>query len=269
MTSLRILVRGSGDIGSAVAYFLFRAGHRVLIHDLPCPPHTRRGMAFADALFERTCMLEGMLGKRARDAEDIPPMLSCRRALPLADISVELSIQALEPDVIVDARMQKHELPEQQRGSAPVTIGLGPGFVAGEQVDLVVETAWGDELGRLIHRGSSKPLGSSPRPLGGLGRERFGSAPVEGVFRTAAAIGTKVRKGQIIATIESEEVVCPATGVLRGLCHDGARVKAGAKVVEVDPRLEDASVFGLGKRPSTIALGVLSALDGLNAQPPL
>ncbi len=48
--SATVLVRGCGDVGSAVAHGLFGAGYRVLIHDDPGPAHTRRGMAFTDAL---------------------------------------------------------------------------------------------------------------------------------------------------------------------------------------------------------------------------
>ena len=33
-------------------------------------------------------------------------------------------------------------MPEGQRGNAVVTVGLGPNFVAGETVDLAIETMW-------------------------------------------------------------------------------------------------------------------------------
>lgn len=46
---MRCLIRGVGDVGSAVAHRLFRAGHAVVIHDNSQPTTTRRGMAFADA----------------------------------------------------------------------------------------------------------------------------------------------------------------------------------------------------------------------------
>ena len=49
-----ILVRGTGDVGSAVAHALFRAGHCVILHDMPMPAHPRRGMSYADALFNGT-----------------------------------------------------------------------------------------------------------------------------------------------------------------------------------------------------------------------
>jgi 2-polyprenyl-6-methoxyphenol hydroxylase-like FAD-dependent oxidoreductase len=45
-----VLVRGAGDVGSAVATVLFRAGYAVALHDEPAPAAPRRGMAFADAV---------------------------------------------------------------------------------------------------------------------------------------------------------------------------------------------------------------------------
>jgi xanthine dehydrogenase accessory factor len=48
----RVLVRGVGDVGSAVAVVLFRAGFAAALHDEPSPTAMRRGMAFADAVFD-------------------------------------------------------------------------------------------------------------------------------------------------------------------------------------------------------------------------
>ncbi len=50
------------------------------------------------------------------------------------------------------------------------------------------------------------------------------------------------------------------SGILRGLTHDGAQVRAGAKVVEVDPRGDCAAAFGVGERPDRIAAGVVAAV---------
>ncbi|GAB4450066.1 MAG: hypothetical protein Fur0044_45620 [Anaerolineae bacterium] len=60
----RVLVRGSGDIGSAVAHVLFRAGYAVAIHDIPQPTATRRKMAFTDAIFDGRARLEGVEARR-------------------------------------------------------------------------------------------------------------------------------------------------------------------------------------------------------------
>jgi len=111
-----VLVRGTGDVASAVAALLCRAGHRVALHDDLKPSHTRRGMAFADALFHGSAELEGILAKRIRTLRDLPRMLRCGRALPVADGPFGAVVAKLRPHVLVDARMRKRAEPEVQRG---------------------------------------------------------------------------------------------------------------------------------------------------------
>src|SRR5687768_4624803 len=59
-----VIVRGAGDVGSTVAHVLRSAGYRVLVHDGPRPPHSRRGMSFVDAFYEGVSLLEGVMAKR-------------------------------------------------------------------------------------------------------------------------------------------------------------------------------------------------------------
>lgn len=256
-----VLVRGSGDVGSAVAHVLFRAGYAVVLHDDPRPGYPRRGTAFADALFDGSAELEGVLAKRARTVEDVRRMVQCRRAIPVADAGLREVLGAISPEVVVDARMRKRSAPEIQTGLAPLTIGLGPNFEAGTHTNIVIETAWGSDLGRIIDAGRTRELNGRPRDLGGHGRERFVYSPAAGVFRTSLAIGAHVSAGQEVGRVDATVIRAPLTGRLRGLTHDGASVEAGAKVVEVDARGRDAIVRGLGERPKRIADGVLAALN--------
>ncbi len=64
---LCILVRGSGDIGSAVAHHLFQAGYGVAIHESVQPTVPRRKMAFADAVFDGEATLDGVQARRVDD----------------------------------------------------------------------------------------------------------------------------------------------------------------------------------------------------------
>jgi xanthine dehydrogenase accessory factor len=256
-----VLVRGTGDVGSAVAYALYRAGHSVVLHDTPRPPHHRRGMAFVDALFGRVVNLEGVLGKRARTLDDLPHMVRCGRAVPVCDAPFEEVIATVRPDVLVDARMRKRVRPESQRGLAPLTIGLGPNFEAGANTDAVVETAWGDELGAVLWSGRTRDLAGEPQEIAGHTRTRYVYASCAGVFSTRFAVGDSVAQGQEIARIDGTPLHAPLSGCLRGLTHDGARVEAGTKVIEVDPRGIPQAVHGLGERPRRIAEGVLKAIN--------
>jgi xanthine dehydrogenase accessory factor len=255
----RVLIRGSGDVGSAVAHLLLSDGHEVVIHDVALPAAPRRGMAFADAIFDGACELDGVRARRAELGE----LGEGRRGEVLVSVAAQLGdvLAALLPDVLVDARMRKRAQPETQRGLAPLTIGLGPNFVAGETVDVAVETQWGDELGTLVRQGATKPLGGEPRAFEGHARDRFVYAPVAGVMHTQAAIAQRVGKGETVATIGDESLHAPLDGILRGLVHDGVPVAAGAKVLEVDPRGDLTKVYGIGPRPRRIAEGVLAAMQ--------
>lgn len=260
MSSLVALVRGSGDVGSAVAHALFSAGHRAALCDRPAPSHPRRGMAFTDAHYVGVCELEGKLAKRASTGDDLRRMLACGRAIPVTELAFPSALSAARPDLIVDARMRKRAEPEVLRGLAPLTVGLGPRFVAGTTADLVIETAWGDRLGDVIDAGSALDQAGDPQSIAGVSRGRFVHAPAEGWFRTTLDIGSPVTAGQFVGRIGDVSLLAPIAGRLRGLAHDGAWVEAGAKIIEVDPRGPDAVVLGLGERPRRIAEGVLRAV---------
>jgi len=260
-----VLVQGCGDIGSAVAWRLRAEGHAVVIQDATRPPHARRGMAFTDALFDGTCVLDGVLAKRASGASRLARMLACGRALPVTDEGLDAVLASLEPEVLVDARVHKHAAAPRLLGRAPLTIGLGPGFEAGVDADLAVETAWGEDLGAVVRRGRAKDPGGEPRRLAGHGRERYVYADTAGTFRTDRAIGDPVRVGDPVAWIGDSTVHAPLSGILRGLSHAGAGVHRGAKVVEVDAGGDRDAAFGRGERPKRIAEGVVAALMPLRA----
>lgn len=145
---MRVLVRGVGDIGSAVAHRLFSEGYAVVIHDDPKPTTTRRGMAFADAVFDGRSSLNGIDAVRARDIAGVRRLLGAREAIPVYVRVFRPLLKEFAPAVLVDARMRKHGSPQVQRGLADLTIGLGPDLVVGRHADLVIETSW-DGLGRV------------------------------------------------------------------------------------------------------------------------
>lgn len=258
MKALTALVRGSGDIGSAVAHRLFCAGHRVVIHDVAAPVAARRGMAFTDAIFDGAAELDGVTCRRITVLRDLDDPAGCVAVttLPLDDV-----VEYLKPGVLVDARMRKRAVPEPQRHLARLTIGLGPNFVAGTTTDLAVETAWGDRLGTILTGGTPAALAGEPRTYGGHARDRFVYAPGPGLFRTTAHIADRVEAGQVVATLDGLGLTAPLDGILRGLTHDGATVEQGTKCIEVDPRGEIRYVTGIGERPGAIGDAVVRAVE--------
>ena len=152
-------------------------------------------MAYTDAMYGGSATLEGITGRRTSDNFSIRWMLERREEIPLTAGDFKKTLEHLRPCVLIDARMNKRSVPERQSGLAPLTIGLGPNFIAGETTDLVVETAW-EDLGSILAMGSSRPLTGDPRPINGYGRERYVYAPADGRFKTDCAIGAAVAKVQ-------------------------------------------------------------------------
>ena len=254
-------------MGSAVAVVLHRAGIGVAIHEIAAPAAPRRGMAFADAVFDGSTELDGVRARRIDDVDELAGAVG-GDVVPVSTAPLDDVLAALEPDVLVDARMRKRAVPESQLALAPLTIGLGPNVVAGETTHLAIETQWGDDLGKVVAAGATRELGGEPRSFEGHGRDRFVYAPVAGVLRTQARIAQRVSAGEVVATIGDEPLAAPLDGILRGLTHDGVHVDAGTKVVEVDPRGDVSKVTGLGPRPLRIGEGVLRAIEERRTQRP-
>jgi xanthine dehydrogenase accessory factor len=256
-----VIVIGCGDVGSAVAHALHRAGCAVVLVDHADPPWTRRGMAYADAWYVGAASLSGVDACFCASVRSIPFVLDRRDMIAATTWSWQGVAGALLPIAIIDARVVKRQAPAllKQIGG-PLTIGLGPGFIAGHHVDIAIETAWGDDLGAVIEQGATKAFGGEPRRLGGVGRERYVYAARPGRFQTERAIGECVAAGDEVATLNGDSIAAPLTGALRGLAARGARVAIGQKIAEIDPRSDPSLCFGLGERPQRIAAGVQEAL---------
>jgi xanthine dehydrogenase accessory factor len=259
-----VIVLGSGDVGSAVAHALHRAGCAVVLTDAVDPAWPRRGMAFVDAWYYGAAELAGVSACFCASVRSIPVVLGRGDMIAATTWSWPGIAAALAPAAVVDARVAKRAAPAVLKtpiAGEMLTIGVGPGFRAGEHVDMAVESAWGDALGAVVTSGATRPFAGEPQRIGGAGRERYVYATRAGRFQTLCAIGERVEAGEPVGTLDGDGVDAPLGGVLRGLAARGARIAPGQKIVEVDPRGDRALCFGLGERPRRIAAGVLEALS--------
>ena len=263
---LRILVRGANDVGSAVAHRLFTAGSFAGIHEISLPTTTRRRMSFTDAVFDGRAMLDGVEAQFIKRLYLLRGALVAHQVIPVVVKDLYELLKILRPNILVDARMRKHLQPEIQQGLAELTIGLGPNFIAGETTDLAIETNWGESLGQIIQHGATHPLQGEPREIDGHARDRYVYAPIAGTFHTALQIGNSVIQNQEIARVDSVPLLAPITGILRGLTHNGVPVTQKTKIIEVDPRVHNAQVSGIGERPARIAEGVVIAIQNWEAK---
>ena len=196
---LRILLRSTNDVGSAVAHRLFMAGYSVVIHEMPQPTSTRRKMSFTDAIFDGHATLDGVEAQFVKRLYLLRSALVTHQAIPVVVKVFHELMQTLRPQILVDARMRKHIQPESQCRLAEFTIGLGPNFIAGETVDLAIETNWGESLGQIILHGAIHPLQGEPNEIDGHARDRYVYSPAAGTFHSSFQIGDSVTQGQEVA----------------------------------------------------------------------
>ena len=174
------------------------------------------------------------------------------------------SIAQLKPLAVVDAILAKKNL-GTTRDMAPITVGLGPGFTAGYDVDAVIETKRGHRLGMVLRSGCAAANTGVPGIIGGYGRERVIYCPAEGILRNVKKIADTVSRGDVIAVVETEAGTAPVEatldGVVRGLIRDGYPVTKGFKIADIDPRIEEQeNCFTISDKARCVAGGVLEAI---------
>jgi xanthine dehydrogenase accessory factor len=254
-----VLVVGGGELGSAVSHRLVRSGIRVAVVDLERPRCIRRNVCFAMANVEGSKVVEGVRAERSASPEEALETAG-RGLVAVLSGDFKEAAAALHPDVIVDARMLKRGQ-ETLKDLAPLVIGLGPGFVAGEQVHVVVETNRGHNLGRVIYEGSAEAFTGVPAEVEGFGSERVIRAPESGVFESRAELGAVVAGQTAVGVIDGRtEVLAPIDGLLRGLIGDGSEVRRGQKIGDVDPRGESVGASTISDKGRAVGGGVLEAI---------
>lgn len=254
---IRVLIRGAGDLATGVALRLHRCGFQVVMTELAEPLAVRRTVAFAQAVYDGAATVEGVTARRVEVA-DVHASLG-DGVIPVVLDPHGWAIAALLPDVVVDARMAKRNL-GTTLDDASLVVALGPGFVAGEDCHVVVETNRGHDLGRVIWVGSAEPDTGVPGSIGGADAERVLRAPVDGVVTAVRDIGDVIRPGEVVAIVGDAEVAASIGGVLRGMLHDGLRVTAGTKLGDIDPRAAPSHVHTVSDKSLAIAGGVLEAM---------
>lgn len=256
-----ILVRGGGDLATGVIHRLWSAGLRVLVLESAHPTAIRRQVALCEAVCAGEAQVEGLRAVCIRSLAEADPVWQ-QGAVPVLVDPEGRCIPEARPAVLVDAILAKRNL-GTRRDMAPLTIALGPGFVAGQDVDVVIETQRGHRLGRIIRQGAAAPNTGVPGIIGGYGAERVLHAPAAGRWHTLHQIGDLVQPGEAVAEICPAEgpavpVCTQIGGILRGLLRDGCPVTPGFKVADVDPRCtEQENCFLISDKARCIAGSVL------------
>lgn len=256
---LSIGIKGAGEMASAVAWRLYMANLRkVFMMEIPRPLAVRRGVCFCEAIYDRCKTVEGVEAIRADRIDDVGQIWNEGKIAVLVDPGWT-SREKLRPDVILDAILAKKNL-GTTRTEAGLVIGLGPGFVSGSDVHMVIETNRGHNLGRIITTGSAEADTGVPGDIGGYTKERVLRAPAGGVFRAGKALGELVKTGDVVGEVAGVEIRTMIGGVIRGLIRSDIMVTEGMKLGDIDPRGDRSYCYTISDKARAIAGSVLEAI---------
>lgn len=274
-----VIVRGGGDIATGSIHKLYRSGFPVIILEIDKPSTIRRKVAFSEAMYDNEAIVEGITCKKAKSLDDINLIISEGKIPIISDENCSI-LNHFKPLALVDAILAKKNM-GTNKAMAPITIALGPGFEAGVDVDAVVETQRGHDLGRIIFEGFAAKNTGIPGVINGFGRERVIHCPSSGIIKNQCKISESVTKGQVIAIVEETKVGTTSAGtstkdstsvvytpveatidgVLRGIIKDGYPVYKGLKIADIDPRTEEKkNCFTISDKARCIGGSVLEAI---------
>ena len=206
-----------------------------MVFELPKPLVVRRRVALATAVIEKEITVEGMRGLLVESLEEgvdlarqgeIPVLIKPK----MASGNDKKHHQIFK--ILVDARMAKRNIDTHQ-DQAPFVIALGPGFTAGVDCHVVIETKRGHHLGRVLWEGKASPDSGTPGLIEGKGSERVIRSPADGIVRWNYDIGQWVREGTVIGSIGNKVMEAPFDGLIRGLISPGTPVRSGLKIGDI------------------------------------
>ena len=252
-----VVVRGGGDLATGVVHRLRKAGFPVLVLELAAPLAIRIPVSVSSAVSEDRVMIEDLEAIRVDDVDSVAAVARSG-AVPVL-VSPSLPQLSWQPSVVVDARLAKRNI-DTTIDDAPLVVALGPGFRAGADCHVVVETMRGHSLGRTIWEGPAIANTGNPGLIGGKTSERVIRAERDGVLNWTVAIAETVSADQVIGDIGGDPIQTRIDGVVRGLLPSGYTVETGWKVADVDPRADTSACFEISDKSLAVGGGVLEAV---------
>lgn len=254
-----IVIKGAGEMATGCACRLYRANfRRILMLETPSPLAVRRRVSFCESIPDGSMTVEGIEAVRVVGEAELHAAWGAGKIAVRVDPGGE-SLASCRPDALVDAILAKRNL-GTSLADAPLVVALGPGFLAGRDCHVVIETNRGHDLGRLITNGRAQANTGIPGTIAGYSKERVLRAPAEGTFTTGRSIGDPVARGELVGRVGTAEVSAEIDGILRGLIRPGSRVTAGLKIGDVDPRGEAGYCDTISEKARSLGGAVLEAL---------
>ena len=255
---IKVLIRGAGEVASAIAHKLARSNFKVCLTDIAKPIAVSRGVAFCEAVYDGEKEVAGVVAKLISSPDEISEVWQEGKMPILIDPEAKVK-DILKPDVLIDAIMAKKNLGTRIT-DAPLVIGLGPSFRVGRDVHIVVETNNSENIGKVLFSGEAEPNTGIPVEVAGLTEERVLRPSKKGIFRPTKKMGDKVSAGDIVGWVGDSPVRAKISGVLRAIIRGDIKVDEKTKLGEVDPRGDAELCYAIRPRTRAIAGGVLEAI---------
>ena len=256
---MKVVIRGGGDLATGVAEVLYQSGFKILILDIEKPSSIRRSVCFSEAIYDGVTKVENIICKKVENENEIEKCWNEKIIPIMVDEKGEI-IKKIKPDVVVDSIIAKKNLGTTKE-MAPITIALGDGFEAGKDVDIVIETMRGHNLGRIITSGRAMKNTGIPGEIKGVSKDRVIYSLANGKFSSVKKIGDTVQKDEIIGYVGDVEIRGKISGVLRGIIREGYEVIENMKIGDIDPRIEEKNnCFTISDKARSLGGAVLRAI---------
>ncbi|MEI0701089.1 selenium-dependent molybdenum cofactor biosynthesis protein YqeB [Brachyspira intermedia] len=259
-----VIVRGAGDLATGIVYSLYKAHFKVIVLETQYPSSIRRRVALSEAVYDGESKVEDIESVLVKSYEEALNIIANYKKIPiLIDPNCDI-LKNIKPTFLIDAIIAKKNL-GTNKSMAKYTIALGPGFTAGKDCDIVIETMRGHNLGRMYLEGEAIPNTGIPGNIGGKEAERVIHASSDGIIENVKNIGDFVKEKEVIAYInnnnEKIEVLATFDGLLRGIIKDGFKVHKGLKIADIDPRKSEYdNCFTISDKARNLGGSVLTAM---------
>lgn len=260
---LIIAVKGAGEMATGVAWRLFQSNFKnIFMMEIKNPIAVRRHVSFCEVVhdnkIDEKIIVEGVEAKKIFQPDDIRTAWDSSCIPVIVDPDWK-SIKAIRPHVVIDAIIAKKNL-GTNLSEAPLVIGLGPGFEAGRDVHIVIETNRGHNLGRVILNGCAEPNTGTPGNINGYTSKRVLRSPCSGVFKSSLSIGTLVKQNDVVGHVDGKPVIAQIDGVLRGQIRSNTMVTEQLKIGDIDPRGNRRHCTTISEKARAIGGSVLEAI---------
>ncbi len=252
-------IKGAGEMATGVAARLYAANFKnIFMMETENPLAVRRQVSFCEAVHDKIIVVENITAERVSKADKITSVWQNKHIPVIVDPEWN-TIKLIRPHVVIDAIIAKKNL-GTDLSEADLVIGLGPGFEAGRDVHMAIETNRGHNLGRIIDKGCPEPNTGVPGSIGGYTGERVLRAPCSGVFTSSLVLGTLVKKNDIVGHVDNQPVASRIDGVIRGEIRNRTKVTKGLKIGDIDPRGKIEYCTTISEKARAIGGSVLEAV---------